>query len=138
MRARGGADASWQSSEVLPPQWIDLDLRSTDLSVLGKFGVIIADPPWAIHQEVGPVLSCSRELRSLNQPSQLPYGTLTDDEMMRMPVGSMQDEGGLLFLWVTGRAMELGRECLAAWGCVLSSSHTCETRLTAWEQVRED
>lgn len=50
--------------------------------------------------------------------SQLPYGTLTDDEMMRMPVGSMQDEGGLLFLWVTGRAMELGRECLAAWGCV--------------------
>lgn len=33
-----------------------------------------------------------------------------------MPVGSMQDEGGLLFLWVTGRAMELGRECLKAWG----------------------
>lgn len=48
--------------------------------------------------------------------SQLPYGTLTDDEMMRMPVGSMQDEGGLLFLWVTGRAMELGRDCLTAWG----------------------
>lgn len=47
---------------------------------------------------------------------QLPYGTLTDDEMMRMPVGAMQDEGGLLFLWVTGRAMELGRECLNAWG----------------------
>jgi hypothetical protein len=47
---------------------------------------------------------------------QLPYGTLTDDEMMRMPVGAMQDEGGLLFLWVTGRAMELGRECLKAWG----------------------
>lgn len=35
-----------------------------------------------------------------------------------MPVGAMQDEGGVLFLWVTGRAMELGRECLKAWGCV--------------------
>lgn len=45
-------------------------------------------------------------------------GTLTDEEMMRMPVGSMQNEGGLLFLWVTGRAMELGRECLKAWGYV--------------------
>ena len=26
-----------------------------------------------------------------------------------------QDEG-LIFLWVTGRAMELGRECLKIWG----------------------
>lgn len=43
-------------------------------------------------------------------------GTLTDEEMLRMPVGAMQNEGGLLFLWVTGRAMELGRSCLDAWG----------------------
>ncbi|GAA5840723.1 hypothetical protein JCM3766R1_000523 [Sporobolomyces carnicolor] len=82
---------------ALPPQWVNADLRQLDVSVLGKYDVVVADPPWAIHQE-------------------LPYGTLTDAEMMEMPVGSMQDEGGLLFLWVTGRAMELGRECLAAWG----------------------
>ncbi|ORY77609.1 MT-A70-domain-containing protein [Leucosporidium creatinivorum] len=86
-----------EDEETLPPQWINADLRSLDVSMLGKFEVVVADPPWAIHQE-------------------LPYGTLTDDEMMRMPLGSMQDEGGLLFLWVTGRAMELGRDCLAAWG----------------------
>ncbi|GAA5868994.1 hypothetical protein JCM16303_000330 [Sporobolomyces ruberrimus] len=83
--------------KALPPQWVNADLRQLDVSVLGKYDVVVADPPWAIHQE-------------------LPYGTLTDAEMMEMPVGSMQDEGGLLFLWVTGRAMELGRECLAAWG----------------------
>ncbi|BGP19300.1 methyltransferase [Rhodosporidiobolus nylandii] len=83
--------------QALPPQWINADLRSLDVSVLGKYDVVVADPPWAIHQE-------------------LPYGTLTDEEMMHMPVGTMQDEGGLLFLWVTGRAMELGRECLNAWG----------------------
>ncbi|GAA5946308.1 hypothetical protein JCM3765_000192 [Sporobolomyces pararoseus] len=85
------------SEKALPPQWVNADLRELDVSVLGKYDVVVADPPWAIHQE-------------------LPYGTLTDAEMMEMPVGSMQDEGGLLFLWVTGRAMELGRECLAAWG----------------------
>ncbi|GAA6009207.1 hypothetical protein JCM10207_004307 [Rhodosporidiobolus poonsookiae] len=83
--------------KALPPQWINADLRSLDVSMLGKYDVVVADPPWAIHQE-------------------LPYGTLTDEEMMQMPVGAMQDEGGLLFLWVTGRAMELGRECLNAWG----------------------
>ncbi|TNY18222.1 MT-A70-domain-containing protein [Rhodotorula diobovata] len=86
-----------KEEEPLPPQWINADLRALDISVLGKYDVVVADPPWAIHQE-------------------LPYGTLTDDEMMRMPVGEMQDEGGLLFLWVTGRAMELGRECLKSWG----------------------
>lgn len=83
----------------LPPQWLNVDLRFFDVSVLGLFDVLVADPPWAIHQD-------------------LPYGTLTDDEMIRMPVGRMQSEGGLLFLWVTGRAMELGRSCLDAWGSV--------------------
>jgi len=46
---------------------------------------------------------------------QLPYGTMTDDEMRAMPIPTLQDEG-ILFLWVTGRAMEVGRECLRVWG----------------------
>jgi hypothetical protein len=40
---------------------------------------------------------------------------MTDDEMRAMPIPTLQDEG-LLFLWVTGRAMEVGRECLRVWG----------------------
>lgn len=40
---------------------------------------------------------------------------MTDDEMRSMPIPMLQDEG-LLFLWVTGRAMEVGRECLRVWG----------------------
>ncbi|CAG8530013.1 4349_t:CDS:10 [Diversispora eburnea] len=83
-------------SGVLPPQWINCDVRKFDFSILGKFTVIMADPPWDIHMT-------------------LPYGTMTDDEMKAMAISELQDEG-LLFLWVTGRAMELGRECLAIWG----------------------
>lgn len=64
--------------------------------MVGKFGVIVADPPWDIHME-------------------LPYGTMTDEEMLKLPVTQMQDSG-YIFLWVTGRAMELGRECMVAWG----------------------
>ncbi|KAJ1981294.1 methyltransferase [Dimargaris verticillata] len=81
---------------VFPPQWISCDVRRLDFSVLGKFSVIMADPPWDIHMS-------------------LPYGTMTDDEVKSMQICALQDEG-LLFLWVTGRAMELGRECLTAWG----------------------
>ncbi|KAH9963138.1 MT-A70-domain-containing protein [Russula dissimulans] len=110
-----GAEAKWEDRPVkkphrlalglgpkaafeppLPPQWINCDVRRFDYSVLGKFHVIMADPPWDIHMS-------------------LPYGTMTDDEMRAMPIPMLQDEG-LLFLWVTGRAMEIGRECLRVWG----------------------
>lgn len=35
-----------------PPQWLNCDLRRFDYSVLGKFHVIMADPPWDIHMSV--------------------------------------------------------------------------------------
>lgn len=81
---------------LIPPQWIQCDLRYLDFAVIGKFSVVMADPPWDIHME-------------------LPYGTMSDDEMRKLSVPNLQDEG-YIFLWVTGRAMELGRECLKLWG----------------------
>ncbi len=77
-------------------QWINCDVRKLPMEVLGKFTVIMADPPWDIHME-------------------LPYGTMADDEMLEMNIQCLQDDGVLL-LWVTGRAMELGRTCLDKWG----------------------
>ncbi|CAH1990985.1 unnamed protein product [Acanthoscelides obtectus] len=85
-----------ESTTLYPPQWVQCDLRYLDMTVLGKFAVIMADPPWDIHME-------------------LPYGTMSDDEMRQLGIPMLQDEG-LIFLWVTGRAMELGRECLKLWG----------------------
>jgi mRNA (2'-O-methyladenosine-N6-)-methyltransferase len=52
----------------------------------GKFAVIMADPPWDIHME-------------------LPYGTMSDDEMRQLGIPTLQDDG-LIFLWVTGRSVE--------------------------------
>ncbi|CAF1050830.1 unnamed protein product, partial [Didymodactylos carnosus] len=84
------------SPNSIPSQWVQCDLRELEMSVLGKFTVIMADPPWDIHME-------------------LPYGTMADEEMRRLNIPCLQDEG-YIFLWVTGRAMELGRECLRIWG----------------------
>ena len=42
-------------------------------------------------------------------------GTMGDDEMRQLSIPVLQDDG-YIFLWVTGRAMELGRECLTLWG----------------------
>ncbi|EIW67329.1 mRNA methyltransferase [Tremella mesenterica] len=82
---------------VSEAQWIHCDIRSFDYSLLGQFQVIVADPPWDIHMS-------------------LPYGTMTDDEMRRLPLPSLQPDWGILALWVTGRAMELGRELISLWG----------------------
>lgn len=49
----------------------------------------------------------------------LPYGTMTDEEMKGMRLADLQDDGGLLFLWVTGRAVR------AAPGDSPSSSSNC-------------
>ena len=80
----------------LDSQWINCDIRKFDSTILGKFDVIMADPPWDIHMD-------------------LPYGTLSDEEMKNLPVKNLQDDG-VIFLWVTGRATELARECLELWG----------------------
>lgn len=35
-----------EKEKMLPPQWLDCDLRKIDVTVLGTFDVIMADPPW--------------------------------------------------------------------------------------------
>ena len=72
-----------ETTLLYPNQWVQCDLRIFDMSVLGKFSVVMADPPWDIHME-------------------LPYGTMSDDEMRALDIPSLQDDG-FIFLWVTGR-----------------------------------
>ena len=91
-----GSCSSTMVKEVLPPQWIRCDVRKFDFSILGKFSVVVADPAWNIHMN-------------------LPYGTCNDIELLELPLDELQDEG-VLFLWVTGRAIELGKESLTKWG----------------------
>lgn len=57
------------------------------MSILGKFSVIMADPPWDIHME-------------------LPYGTMADEEMRALRIQDLSDDG-IMFLWVTVRYVGL-------------------------------
>ncbi|CDR96433.1 MT-A70 family protein, putative [Babesia bigemina] len=83
--------------EVSQGQWICCDVRKLDFSIFNPFvSVVMADPPWDIHMD-------------------LPYGTMKDSEMRHLKVQNIQSEG-LLFLWVTGRTLEVGRECMEIWG----------------------
>ena len=66
-------------SVLYPPQWIQCDLRNFNMAILGKFSVVMADPPWDIHME-------------------LPYGTMSDEEMRKLNVPVLQDDG---WWWIT-------------------------------------
>ncbi|KAL7412201.1 MT-A70-domain-containing protein [Mrakia frigida] len=90
-KSKDPSEGSW------PASWISCDVRKFDLEVLGTFDVIMADPPWDIHMS-------------------LPYGTMTDEEMRNLPIPALQSSTGVLFLWVTARAMDLGRDLLSYWG----------------------
>lgn len=85
---------------VLPPQWIQCDIRKLPFLILGKFAVIISDPAWDIHMS-------------------LPYGTCKDGELLSLPMHELQDEG-IILLWVTGRSIETGRKALKNWGYEVS------------------
>ncbi|KAI9868688.1 MAG: hypothetical protein M1813_004538 [Trichoglossum hirsutum] len=82
--------------DPIGPQWINCDIRKLDLKLLGKFSVIMADPPWPIHMN-------------------LPYGALNDNEIFSLPL-NLLSEHGLMFLWVTTRYVSAGRDCLRRWG----------------------
>ena len=91
-----GECCSSSFKQIVPAQWIKCDVRKFDFNILGKFSAVIADPAWNIHMN-------------------LPYGTCNDNELLQLPFDILQDEG-LLFLWVTGRAIEVGKESLQNWG----------------------
>jgi hypothetical protein len=62
------------------PQWVNCDVRKFDFTVLGKFPIVMADPPWDIHMD-------------------LPYGTMKDDEMVQQPWSVLQDDGVIARRW---------------------------------------
>lgn len=83
---------------VIEPQYINANLLNFDLKLLGNdYKALIIDPPWDIHTKPGAQGGCS------------------DSDVLNLPIESLQSDG-VVFLWVTGRVLDLGRHCLQKWG----------------------
>uniref|UniRef100_A0A060T8V8 mRNA m(6)A methyltransferase n=1 Tax=Blastobotrys adeninivorans TaxID=409370 RepID=A0A060T8V8_BLAAD len=118
---------------TMPAQWISCDIRKLDLEVLGDFAAIIADRKFnkfncnrlgsLTLSSLGYPYECMTQKSSylsnfhvLTQGHlQLPYGVITDEEILSFQIDKIQTEG-VFFLWVTGRALDIGRQCLKKWG----------------------
>lgn len=72
---------------------------------VGRFGVILADPPWRYAHS-----------RSANRAIENHYPTLTAAEIAAMPVRRIATSDSIAFLWVTPPKLDDGIDVLRAWG----------------------
>lgn len=89
----------------------------------GRYGTILADPPWRFTNRTGKM---APEHRRLNR-----YGTMTLEEIMELPVAQLALPKSHLYLWVPNALLAEGLEVMKRWG------FTYKTNLI-WYKVRKD
>jgi N6-adenosine-specific RNA methylase IME4 len=88
-----------------------------------KFGTVLADPPWRFTNRTGKMAPEHKRLRR--------YGTMTNEEIMELPVASTVADKAHLYLWVPNALMPVGLEVMERWGFRYVSN-------LVWYKVRKD
>jgi len=89
----------------------------------GRFGTILADPPWQFQNKTGKV---APEHRRLSR-----YSTLTLANIKALPVAEISADIAHLYLWCPNALLPEGLEVLRAWGFRYKSN-------LVWHKVRKD
>ena len=89
-----------------PPMWISCDLKNYDLSTLGKFDVILIDPPLPEYHRRAQKLGIDTT----------PFTPWSFEEIQNLNIDSLADTCCFLFIWVgAGEGLDKGRQLLKAW-----------------------
>src|SRR5712672_2479983 len=91
--------------------------------LLGKFGTILADPPWRFDNRTGKVAPEHGRLRR--------YQTMSLEEICDLPVVEHTAEKSHLYLWVPNALLKEGFAVMESWG------FNYKTNLI-WYKVRKD
>lgn len=89
----------------------------------GRFGTILADPPWQFQNRTGKM---APEHRRLSR-----YGTMTLDDIKGLSVEPVVAERAHLYLWVPNALLPEGLAVMSAWGFQYKSN-------LVWHKVRKD
>jgi N6-adenosine-specific RNA methylase IME4 len=92
-------------------------------SVHGKYGTILADPPWRFMNSTGKVAPEHKRLAR--------YGTMSLEEIKELPVAMYAAEPSHLYLWVPNALLPDGLEVMKAWGFTYKAN-------IVWEKIRKD
>jgi len=74
-----------------------------------KYFTILADPPY-------PQKMAGKYARRIKRRKELPYPTLSIEEIKRLPVEKFAEEGCHLWLWTTNQFLREAFEIMEAWG----------------------
>jgi N6-adenosine-specific RNA methylase IME4 len=77
---------------------------SLDARKLGKFSLILADPPW------------DDEFGSSNRSIENHYPTMKYEDILALPINQVAHDQAVLFLWATPSMIEMALETARAWG----------------------
>lgn len=88
-----------------------------------QYGTILADPPWRFSNRTGKM---APEHRRLSR-----YGTMTNEEIMELPIAQLAAPQAHLYLWVPNALISEGLEVMKRWG------FTYKTNLI-WYKIRKD
>lgn len=88
-----------------------------------RFRTIMADPPWRFQNSTGKV---APEHKRLNR-----YGTMTLDDIQRLPVPKISADTAHLYLWVPNALLPEGLAVMEAWGFSYKSN-------LVWHKIRKD
>ena len=88
-----------------PPVYVKTDLKTFDLKSIGKFDVILVDPPWEEYAR-----------RMSQYPGiyhEIPW---TYEEIADLPIDELADTPSFLFIWVGSENLDTGRALFRKWG----------------------
>lgn len=75
----------------------------------GKYGTVVIDPPWNLKM-VG------KFGRRPNRAQELPYETMSLDEIRNLPINSICKPGAHVYLWTTNRFLHEAFHLFEEWG----------------------
>ena len=74
-----------------------------------KYQIIYADPPW----DIG---GYQKELRNGFTARELPYGTMSDSDIINLPIQNIVSDDAILFMWCCDSKIPLIESIMTAWG----------------------
>lgn len=91
--------------------------------LIGTYGTILADPPWRFTNRNGKIAPEHHRLRR--------YSTVTLDELLEIPVGTIAAEQSHIYLWVPNALIGEGLEVMSRWGFEYKTN-------IIWHKIRKD
>lgn len=98
-------------------------MKKINFNIVGKFGTILADPPWEFKNKTGKISPENKKLKR--------YSTMSLNEIKSLPVDRISSKRSHLYLWVPNALINEGLEVMRFWG------FTYKTNII-WHKIRKD